>query len=170
MYFFVTTPGISLPLLSPHDMIPNIFGWSSNAIPPGGDGAIPPWSELKFNPLGIYNLRRRIGLLSCEPGIFTHYQHRFEAADVAWFAAGTSEDGNHYVHPDLFHEAFNIVRSDLPTGEEGSKWRKALRARLQKILFDIVSLLSKSRSSFFYPTQGNVMGSCVRQLNNDSSC
>jgi hypothetical protein len=107
-------------------------------IPPFGDGEVPSWSDLKFNPLGIYNIRRRIGALANEPGIFTRYQHRFEAADIAWFAAGTSEDGNHHVSTDTFHHAFNVVRSELPSGDEGGKWRKLLRTRLMKLLFDVV--------------------------------
>ena len=107
-------------------------------IPPFGDGEVPSRSDLKFNPLGIYNIRHRIGVLANEPGIFTHYQHRFEAADIAWFAAGTSEDGNHHVSTDTFHHAFNVVRSELPSGDKGGKWCKLLWTRLMKLLFDVV--------------------------------
>jgi hypothetical protein len=110
-------------------------------VPPYGDGDIPPWSDLKFNPLGIYNLRRRIGVLASERGIFNMYQHQFEAADIAWFAAGTSEDNDHYIPANTFHHAFDIVRDDLPTGEEGGKWRKKLHSRLMNLLFDVVCCL-----------------------------
>jgi hypothetical protein len=111
-------------------------------MPPSGDGELPPWTDLKFNPLGIYNLRRRIGVLAREPGVFTRYQHQFEAADVAWFAAGASEDNNHHIPADSFHHAFDILRADLPSGDEGGKWRKLLRSRLKNILFDLVRRIS----------------------------
>jgi hypothetical protein len=107
-------------------------------MPPSGDGELPPWTDLKFNPLGIYNLRRRIGALAGEPGVFTRYQHRFEAADLAWFAAGASEDDDHHIPADSFHQAFDILRTNLPSGEEGGKWRKQLRSRLGRIIFDLV--------------------------------
>ncbi|KAF8230973.1 hypothetical protein L208DRAFT_1378310 [Tricholoma matsutake] len=43
------------------------FKWGvpvSIPVPPYGDGDIPPWSDLKFNPLGIYNLCHHIGVLA----------------------------------------------------------------------------------------------------------
>jgi hypothetical protein len=39
-----------------------------------GDSGLPQWANLKFNLLGIYNLRRHIGALASEPGVFTQYQ------------------------------------------------------------------------------------------------
>ena len=42
---------------------------------PSGDGELPPWTDLKFNPLGIYNLHCHIGALAGECGAFTRYQH-----------------------------------------------------------------------------------------------
>jgi hypothetical protein len=78
-------------------------------VPPFGDGGLPQWADLKFNPLGIYNLHCRIGALAGEPGVFTRYQQWFETADIAWFAAGTSEDNNHHVPADTFHQSFDIL-------------------------------------------------------------
>ena len=136
-------------------MAPSLFNWGAPVditMPPSGDGAVPPWTDLKFNPLGLYNLRRHIGILAGEPGIFTRYQSRFEAADVAWFAAGASEDNNHHVPADTFHQAFAIMRSNLPSGEEGKKWRKQVWSRLQKIIFDLVRCILNNFVEQYLPT------------------
>ena len=120
---------------------PTKFKWGvpvTIPIPPFGDGGVPSWSDLKFNPFGIYNIRCHIGALANEPGIFTHYKHWFEAADIAWFAAGTSEDGNYHVSTDTFHHAFNVVWSELPSGDEGGKWHKLLWTWFMKLLFNVV--------------------------------
>src|ERR1700678_1039496 len=74
------------------------------------------WSDLKFNPLGLYSLRQRLGLLSDQRGIFTRYQQSFLASDIAWFAAGASEDKKHHVHPNTFHSLFGVSRENTPTG------------------------------------------------------
>jgi hypothetical protein len=58
----------------------------------GIKGPPPAWSQLKFNPVGLYSLRCHLGLIPQEPGIFQHYQQSFLAAEIAWFAAGLSED------------------------------------------------------------------------------
>ena len=109
---------------------------------PSSDGELPPWTNLKFNLLGIYNLHHHIGVLAQEPGVFTRYQHQFKAADVAWFAAGASEDNNHYIPVDSFRRTFDVLRADLPSGEEGRKWHKLLRSCLKNILFDLVRCIS----------------------------
>ena len=117
------------------------FNWGipvSIPVPPFGNGDVPAWTDLKFNPLGIYNLCRRLGVLAKEPGVFTQYQHRFEASNIAWFAAGTSEDGNHHIPDDSFHVAFNVMCSHLPAGSVGVSWRKTVRSCLQKLIFDLV--------------------------------
>jgi hypothetical protein len=59
----------------------------------------PPFSDLKFNPLGLYHLRHRLGMLVNEPGAFTEFQDRFNAANLAWLASGASEDGQHALNP-----------------------------------------------------------------------
>lgn len=120
------------------------FDWGTNVhipCPPGGDGPIPQWGDLKFNPLGIYNLCRRLGALSLEPGVFTHFQENFFAADVAWMAAGLSKDGNHLIMPDTFHTLFSIVREQSPTGRDGGVQRVALQNQIRSLLFDLVGLL-----------------------------
>ena len=99
---------------------------------------LPPWSKLKFNPLGIYNLQHHIGVLAGEHGIFNRYQCQFDGANIAWFAAGCSQDNGHYIPADSFHPAFNIVQAHLPAGEEGGQWRKQLCSQLMDLLFDVV--------------------------------
>jgi hypothetical protein len=110
----------------------------SISVPPFRDGDVLAWTDLKFNPLGIYNLHCQLGVLAKEPGIFTRYQHWFEASDIAWFAAGTSEDGNHHIPDDSFHVAFNVMCSQLPAGTVGVSWRKTVCSHLQKLIFDLV--------------------------------
>jgi hypothetical protein len=97
-----------------------------------------PWSELKFNPVGLYSLRRRLGFLSQEPGIFNQYQQSFLALDIAWFAAGASEDGQHRVNRDTFHPSFSIFRESSPTGTAGTTLRANLRQHIRQIIFDLV--------------------------------
>lgn len=100
----------------------------------------PPltWSELKFNPIGLYSLQRRLGSLSREPGIFNRYQQSFLASDIAWFAAGASEDGQHVVNRDTFHPTFSIFRENLPTGTAGTTLRANLRQNIRQTIFDLV--------------------------------
>jgi hypothetical protein len=88
-------------------------GWrvpNDMPIPPGGDGPIVPhWSDLKFNPLGIYNLRRRLGALSHEPGTFMRYKQNFLHSDIAWFTTGLHNDGQHGTARDTFHSLFHTT-------------------------------------------------------------
>ena len=110
-----------LPTFS--SMAPSLFNWGAPVditMPPSGDGTVPPWTDLTFNPLGLYNLCRRIGILAGEPGIFTRYQSHFKAADVAWFAAGASEDNNHYIPANTFHQAFAIWQRRQKVVEAGA--------------------------------------------------
>jgi hypothetical protein len=101
-------------------------------------GPLLPWSELKFNPVGLCNLRNRLGRFPKEPGIFTRHQERFLASDIAWFAAGASDDDNHHVKPDTFHELFKVCRENLPTGPQGHQLWSSFRQNLQQLTFDLV--------------------------------
>lgn len=108
--------------------------------PPGGTGPIPDWAELKFNPLGVYNLRRRLGALRREPGVFTEYQRNFTAADIAWFAAGAATDDTHQSGCRGFHQLFDIAREG--GGKDGSRLRGELEDTIQGLTFDMVCSLS----------------------------
>lgn len=88
------------------------FNWGASvdiSMPALGNSEVPPWSDLKFNPLGICNLHHHIGVLAKEHGIFTRYQRWFESADIAWSAVGASQDNDHYLPADTCHQSFDIA-------------------------------------------------------------
>ena len=114
-------------------------------VPPGGNEKLIPWSQLKFNPLGLYHLRRWQGVFPTERGFFIANQPWFEAADVAWFAAGMHEDGIHDHPRDHFHPLHNDVYREISDAYTDPKAeRKALETRVRKLTFDLVrfSILS----------------------------
>ena len=108
--------------------------------PPGAEGPLPSWADLKFNPVGLYSLRRRLGTLPKEPGIFTRYKNSFLGSDIAWFAAGASEDNKHHIQRDTFHPLFTISRENLPIGPQGNQLRNGVRTNLRQLTFDLVRL------------------------------
>jgi hypothetical protein len=112
--------------------------------PVAGGHSVQPlaWSDLKFNPLGLYSLRQRIGMLSDQRGIFTRYQQSFLASDIAWFAAGASEDKLHGVQQNTFHSLFGVSRENTPTGAPGNKLRAGVRQHVRQLTFDLVCLIS----------------------------
>lgn len=118
------------------------FSWPipiNMRVPPGGNEKIIPWAQLKFNPLGLYHLCRWQGVFPGERGFFVTNQPRFEAADVAWFAAGMHEDGSHNHPPGHFHPLHNDVRWATSTGYVDAKAeRKLLEKRVQDLTFDLV--------------------------------
>ena len=102
--------------------------------PPVGYGRQPlPWSDLKFNPLGLYSLRQCLGMFSDQPGIFTWYQQSFLVSDLAWYAAGASKDRVHHVRPNTFHPLFSVSRENTPTGVPGSKLCASVRQHLWQL-------------------------------------
>jgi hypothetical protein len=149
------------------------FNWGVTVdipCPPGGNSPIPAWTELKFNPLGLYNLRRRLGALPKEPGIFTRFKESFLASDIAWLAAGASEDGSHHLLHDRFHPLFQTFREHTPTGSSGQKLRNDVRKRIQQLLFDTVFFNFIQFIRFTHIIIGNNMGPCSRKLYHDPSC
>jgi hypothetical protein len=106
--------------------------------PSSSTGTPLPWIELKFNPVGLYNLRRHLTVFPKQPGLFERYKQRFIASDLAWFAAGASEDGTHSVPPNTFHQSFEIARENLQSGAAGKKNWAAMRSNLQQLTFDLV--------------------------------
>jgi hypothetical protein len=108
-------------------------------VPPGGNETLTPWSRLKFNPLGLYHLRRWQGVFPGERGLFVANQSRFEAADVAWFAAGMHEDSAHDHPRNKFHPLHNDVHQEVSTAYTDPKGeRKLLEKRVQDLTFDMV--------------------------------
>jgi len=103
---------------------------------------VPDWTALKFNPLGVYNLRRRLGALSREPGVFMRYKDRFLNSDISWFASGLHNDGQHTTSRDTFHPLFLTAREHTGVGEPANKLRNKLRDSVRDHVFDMVSLMS----------------------------
>lgn len=107
--------------------------------PPVGYGRQPlPWSDLRFNPVGLYSLRQHLGMLSDQHGISTRYQQSFLASDLAWFAAGTSKDKMRHVQPNTFHSLFGVSRENTPTGVPGNKLHAGVCQHLWQLTFDSV--------------------------------
>lgn len=117
---------------------------SSEALitPPPNAGQVPAaWGSLSFHPVGIYDLRRRLGTLSSEPGIFTAFRDRFDYADLAWFAPGLAKSSSDSLPPYKFYSEYLILRENVPWNAQGTDLRSTLRKRLQELLFDTVRCL-----------------------------
>jgi hypothetical protein len=119
------------------------FSWSIPANIPKPDGVVAPlipWERLKFNPIGLLNLRRHLHAHPTESDIFKRYENRFIASDVAWFSAGLSNDGHHQTRTDSFHSLFDELRQNVPKTSEGKQQRRDLQMKVQNLAFDIVSI------------------------------
>ncbi|KAF7334098.1 hypothetical protein MVEN_02315600 [Mycena venus] len=79
-----------------------------------------------------------------QPTLFLSFRDRFRAGDLAWFAAGKSEDGNHILTASTFFPEFETVRECLPTGMDGNEMRKALQEEIQRNVFDQAALWDRS--------------------------
>ena len=94
------------------------------------------FDKLSFDPQGVYDLRRMLGTAPAFPRGYTDNQHRFDAADIAWFAAGCATDGKHAFPPTETHP----VMTRLYLGKFGSESRHKLRERTQNLVFDAVRI------------------------------
>jgi hypothetical protein len=108
--------------------------------PPGATRPIPEWTDLKFNPLGLFNLRRRLGMLTDQPGIFTQYQGNFLLSDISWFAAGLHTDSQHTTPIDQCHSLFLTAQEHVGVGERANKLRFDTRDAVRDGVFDLVSI------------------------------
>ncbi|KAJ6624352.1 hypothetical protein B0H10DRAFT_1943250 [Mycena sp. CBHHK59/15] len=125
-----------------------VYNWGLPGIdilqPRTCDGTISPqpssWNQLEFTPIGIYDLRRHIGVFAGDPGIFQRYKHQFLGSDIVWFTVGSSDDGRHFPHPGHFFNEFDTLRSSGPIGQVGSDECKALREIIRCLTFDMVLL------------------------------
>jgi hypothetical protein len=87
----------------------------------GQESPPPAWGDLKFNPMGLYNLHRCMGILTKESGIVNQYSESFLATEIAWFVAGASDDRIHHLLPNYFHPWFHTSQENLPLGRIGNK-------------------------------------------------
>ena len=55
--------------------------------PPGAATDPLDWAALRFHPLGLFDLRRRLQK-SVEKSVMERFRASFDAAEIAWFAAG----------------------------------------------------------------------------------
>ena len=101
--------------------------------PPCVGSNIVPWQELKFNPLGLFNLCHHFGALP-------NYQGCFITSDIAWFATGLSRDGDHVTATDAFHQLFSTVCKGIPPGAQGQWLHKELQMNVWNLTFDLVNL------------------------------
>lgn len=122
---------------------------------PPNAGPVPlAWHSLAFHPLGLYDLRRHLGKLPKEPGIYDTYNDHFKYSDLAWFAPGLAKKTSVDSNPNSFHPEYLAIRSALPKNSTGTEQRTALRKQLQALTFDCVchshSLQVLSTYSFLF--------------------
>ena len=114
--------------------------WGTNVdIPaPLGAGELPlPLSQVKYNPVGIYDVRRHCGAHPHEPGIYETHRPCFDAADLAWIATSLSLASNTQpIPPNSFPPEFNLLREGMAKGSSAT--RATMRACLKKLIFNLV--------------------------------
>ncbi len=122
--------------------MPPTFSWGTPGIEkpaPSKAASVSPvpthFRTLSFNPQGVYDLRRMLGALPTRPGEYSAHQRRFDAADVAWFAAGCSSDNQHTIGRSQFHP----VMANMYRDKFGPESRRELKELTQSLLFDVVS-------------------------------
>ena len=96
-----------------------------------------PWRSLAFHPLGLLDLRRRLGKPSLDPDGYNSLKARFETADLAWFAAGLASQSCNIRHEDFYPELI-VLRSNTEKDSKGTDARAALRKRVRDLTFDCV--------------------------------
>lgn len=96
------------------------------------------WPSLAFHPLGLYDLRRRLGKLPKEPGIYDAYLDHFNYSDIAWFAHGLSKKSSVKTRHNQFHPEYLALRKDLPKDSTATEMRSTLCKQLQALIFDCV--------------------------------
>jgi hypothetical protein len=107
--------------------------------PTSGNGPLIHWAKLKFNPVGVHHLRRWQGAFPQHPLFFLANKSRFAAADLAWFAAGTHSDGQHFLNPNSFHPMFVELQNTTQGSAKGRDERKALGDDMELLIWDLVS-------------------------------
>jgi hypothetical protein len=91
--------------------------------------------ELKFTPVGAYDLWRHLG---AEVPFFNRWRHRYTTADLAFLAAGASEDGQHQVPANEFFPEYWHLLESQPAGPPGQLARKEFGDKCRRIMFDLV--------------------------------
>ncbi|PPQ87586.1 hypothetical protein CVT25_006085 [Psilocybe cyanescens] len=69
---------------------------------------------------------------------------RFDASDLAWFAAGMHKDGNHYHSPQCFHPLAETLQKETKETPQSRTERKELLQRVQELTFDMATLWDRA--------------------------
>ncbi|PPQ94791.1 hypothetical protein CVT25_008393 [Psilocybe cyanescens] len=112
--------------------------------PPRDNTGLDPldWSALGFHLLGLYDLWHRLG--KPQNCIFWCYHSSFEAADLAWFAAGLATKPCN-IQANKFYPELHALRNNtgLPNGV-GTEIQKALCKSVRDLTFDCAALLDRA--------------------------
>ncbi|KAJ6472629.1 hypothetical protein C8R45DRAFT_936524 [Mycena sanguinolenta] len=137
-------------LVTVHGLHPQLGLPRVNIPPPPFKEGMGPFPQplayhlLRFRPLGLFDLQRRLGVFVHEPDLWTAYEDRFLASDIGWFSGGLSTDGSHYPRGGGFFPEFLAMRASLPLGPLGSSARRALNKRVRHAIFDLATLWDRS--------------------------
>ncbi|KAJ7495749.1 hypothetical protein B0H11DRAFT_2227267 [Mycena galericulata] len=105
---------------------------------------ITPWDRLEFTPAGAYEVRRHLGVDVDEYGRFNLSRDSFLASDIAFLAAGASEDGKHSDSPYQFFPEFHALYKSTPKGSVGSVARKDFGMKCRQLIFDLATKHDRS--------------------------
>ncbi|KAJ6544860.1 hypothetical protein DFH09DRAFT_1088398 [Mycena vulgaris] len=101
---------------------------------------ITPWDNLQFTPFGAYEVCRHLRAQMDAAGHFNRSRQKFLVADIAYVAAGTSDDGRHMVMGDLFFDEFHHLYDSLPPQKLGKEAWKVFAGRIRRLVFDLVTM------------------------------
>ncbi|KAJ7016732.1 hypothetical protein C8F04DRAFT_1280666 [Mycena alexandri] len=106
-----------------------------------------PYHGLKFNPLGCFDLRCRLGIFQQDPSIWNTYRRHFQASDIAWLASGASEDNQHHPGSQGFFPEFKTLRNSLPANDDGQAARSEFEESVRKLIWDLATMWDRTFGS-----------------------
>ncbi|KDR74600.1 hypothetical protein GALMADRAFT_140966 [Galerina marginata CBS 339.88] len=111
---------------------------------PHGAGVCPlPLNRIRYTPAGLYDIRRHCGALPHSPGAYNTHRQSFEAADMAWIATSLGLSTRPLqLMPSEFPPELLTLRDGMPANAAPA--RAAMRARLQRLIFDVAALLDRA--------------------------
>ncbi|KAJ7170392.1 hypothetical protein C8R43DRAFT_1120824 [Mycena crocata] len=103
---------------------------------------------LKFNPIGLFELRRNLGVFPERPSLWNDFHRRWESSDIGFFVGGASSDGQHHaIAGSGFFPAFEALRESVPANDVGYAARRKFVDRVQQHLFDVATILDRTVGS-----------------------
>ncbi|KAJ6573775.1 hypothetical protein DFH09DRAFT_1311864 [Mycena vulgaris] len=97
------------------------------------------WSSLTFDPLSVFDLRRHLGARMDEVGRYMTSRSKFDTSNIAFLAAGASDDNQHNVDPSQFFPEFDDLRNVTPMGPAGNVERKLFTELARKTMWDLAT-------------------------------